>query len=113
VNETNGRLLSAGVSPEAFAATLEELTANPARLRQLSAGARQTASRFSVEACADRVLQLYDRLVREVARDQPVGEGPWDRLLARLEIEWNLLVEKTSALAAAAVETEATKSRME
>jgi glycosyltransferase involved in cell wall biosynthesis len=113
VNETNGRLLSADASPDAFAVTLEELTDNPDRLRQLSAGARQTASRFSVEACADRVLELYDGLVRDVARDQTAGEGPWDRLLARLEIEWNLLVEKTSALAAAAVETEATKSRMD
>jgi hypothetical protein len=33
--------------------------------------------------------------------------------LGRLEIEWNLLVEKTSALVAAAREGEATRVRLE
>jgi hypothetical protein len=33
--------------------------------------------------------------------------------LGRLEIEWNLLVEKTAALAAAARETDAAKAKLQ
>jgi hypothetical protein len=38
--------------------------------------------------------------------------GPWDRLLGRLDIEWNLLIEKTSAIAAMARDDDATQSRL-
>jgi hypothetical protein len=34
-------------------------------------------------------------------------------LLGRLEIEWNLLVEKTAAIAALAAQTPASKERLE
>jgi glycosyltransferase involved in cell wall biosynthesis len=105
VNDTNGRLLAAEASAEDFAATLAELSKSRDRLRQLSAAARGSALEFSLEKCADRVLDLYGRLIRDFSRST-ADAGPWDRLLARLEIEWNLLVEKTTALAAA-VETDA------
>jgi glycosyltransferase involved in cell wall biosynthesis len=112
VNDTNGRLLAAEASAEDFAGALAELTKSRDQLRQLSVAARQTAREFSLEKCADRVLELYGHLVRDFSRST-ADAGPWDRLLARLEIEWNLLVEKTTALAAAAVETDAVKTRLE
>jgi glycosyltransferase involved in cell wall biosynthesis len=113
VNNANGRLLAGDATEEEFAEALVEVTASPERLKQLSAAARETAGEFSIEKCADRVLEVYERLVRDFAPEREHDPGPWDRLLGRLEIEWNLLVEKTSALVAAAREGEGPKARLE
>jgi glycosyltransferase involved in cell wall biosynthesis len=113
VNDSNGRLLNADATPDDFAAALVEMTRDAARLEQLRAQARRTAREFSLETCADRLLRVYEELVRKSSPRLAPDADPWDRLLARLEIEWNLLVEKTTALAAAAVETETTRSRLE
>ena len=106
VNDRNGRLLDATAPPAEFAQAIAEVTGDRNRLRQLGEGARQTAPDFSLQKCADRTLDLYQRLLRNYSRGVEMDPGPWDRLLGRLEIEWNLFVEKTSALAAAASETE-------
>ena len=108
----NGVLLDSRASGDEFASAIGEIADNKARRAQLSEGARATAREFSLPHCADRMLALYERLVRDYARSAETDPGPWDRLLGRLEIEWNLLVEKTSAIAAAAaaaVETGAEK----
>jgi glycosyltransferase involved in cell wall biosynthesis len=113
VNEQNGRLLDSGATAAEFAEAIGEVTRDPNYLRQLSDGARQTAADFTLEKCAEQMLNLYERLVRDYSQKADADPGPWDRLLGRLEIEWNLFVEKTSALAAAASETEATRARLE
>jgi glycosyltransferase involved in cell wall biosynthesis len=113
VNIRNGRLLPSNASESSFAAAIEELACDSDRLRQLSKAAQETAREFSLEKCADRALDLYRRLVVAFRCGPVTDPGPWDRLLGRLEIEWNLLVEKTSALAAAARESELTQSRLE
>jgi 1,2-diacylglycerol 3-alpha-glucosyltransferase len=77
----------------------------------MSERAKQTANEFSLQKCADQMLGLYERLIVDRSRGSVWDVDPWDRLLGRLEIEWNLLVEKTTALAAAAaIETDATKT---
>lgn len=113
VSEANGLLLSADASEEAFAAALAELTRDRAALRKLGESARLAVAEYGLEACADRLLALYEQLNEERASDTEADPGPWDRLLRRLEIEWNLFVEKTSALSAAVVETEATKVNLD
>jgi glycosyltransferase involved in cell wall biosynthesis len=113
VNSTNGRLLPGDATEDDFAAALAELTADRPRLERLSRAARTTAAEFSIEHCADRLLAVYERLVRDFAPERTSDPGPWDRLLGRMEIEWNLLVEKTAALVAAAREREAPRARLE
>jgi hypothetical protein len=113
VNNANGRLLSPNASEEEFAGALAEVTDEPALLQQLRFGARRTANDFSIDKCADRVLAVYEGLVRDFAPARSSDFGAWDRLLGRLEIEWNLLVEKTAAIAALASQTDATKQRLE
>jgi glycosyltransferase involved in cell wall biosynthesis len=113
VTAKNGRLLAADATTGEFATAIAELTENADRLQRVRAGARRSALEFSLDKCADRVLALYERLIRDYTAAPDTDPGPWDRLLGRLEIEWNLLVEKTTALAAAARETDATKSRLE
>jgi len=109
VCEANGRLLPANASIEQFAAALSELTADREALAALGESARRSIADYSIDACADRLLSLYGSLIEAQAHQETTDFGPWDRVLRRLEIEWNLLVEKTAALSAAVVETEVTK----
>jgi 1,2-diacylglycerol 3-alpha-glucosyltransferase len=113
VTHANGRLLITDASEEEFAGALAEITDDVGLLQNLRSAARITANEFSIKNCADRVLDVYDRLIRDFAPTRWSDPGSWDRLLGRLEIEWNLLVEKTSAIAALASETPATKGRLE
>lgn len=112
LNETNGRLLPADAPVEDFAAALSALTRNKAALQALGESARRSVQNYSVTACADRLLSLYVQLTSEYSFREDTDPAPWDVLLRRLEIEWNLLMEKTAALRAAVVETDATKSQL-
>jgi hypothetical protein len=113
VDESNGRLLDGDASVAEFASALREITENVSLLQGLSDAARQTAHNFSIERCADQLLLIYERLAGDTSSQRASDPDPWDRLLGRLEIEWNLLVEKTSAIAAMAREGETSKARLE
>jgi 1,2-diacylglycerol 3-alpha-glucosyltransferase len=113
VNDSNGVLLPPDAQEEQFAAALARLVEDRQALRRLGESARRSVKDYGLEVCADRLLSLYGRLADEYAHREDADPGPWDRLLARLEIEWNLFVEKTSALTAAVVETPATRSQLD
>ena len=112
VNDRNGRLLPGDASEDQFAAALSEVAGDRARLRRLGAAAQRSAKPFGIEACADRMLALYGTLIEQYAHRE-TDPGLWERFLSRVEIEWNLLVEKTTALSAAVVETDATRSHLD
>jgi glycosyltransferase involved in cell wall biosynthesis len=112
VNDSNGRLLPSDAPEAEFTRAIVDVTSSPERLRALRAEARLTAQEFSMENCANRMLSVYEQLVRDYAPGRESDPGPWDRLLGRLEIEWNLLREKTAAIVAAAREDEATKAEL-
>jgi molecular chaperone GrpE (heat shock protein) len=107
VTEENGHLLPQDASVEAFAQALASIAADENKLKDKRAAARRTAQDFSIERCAARMLAVYDGLLRDHAHGRESDPGPWDRLLGRLEIEWNLLREKTNAIVAAAREGDA------
>jgi hypothetical protein len=113
LNDSNGRLLPSDASEEDFAEALAALTSNRAALKKLGDAARASVAEFGLDVCADRIFNLYQRLIDQYSDRPDTDPGPWDRLLGRLEIEWNLFVEKTSALTAAVVETEATRSQLD
>jgi len=113
VTAENGRLLAADATEQEFAAALAEVVGDRERRERLQMGARKSAEEFSLKRCADRVLELYEGLARHFSRQIAADPAPWERLRGRLEIEWNLLVEKTAALAAVARPTEATKSQLQ
>jgi 1,2-diacylglycerol 3-alpha-glucosyltransferase len=112
LNNANGRMLPADAPEKAFAAALDHLTRDRRALEQLGEAARKSIKDFDLKVCADQVLHLYAQLIEEQS-PRETDPGPWDRLLSRLEIEWNLLREKTSALTAAVVHTEATRSQLD
>ena len=114
VARENGRLLRGDATEAEFAGALEGLTADKNRLRRMCDQTRHSIKEFSLEHCADQLVELYEQLVAaSPAASGEIDPGPWDRVLARLEAEWNLLAEKASALAAAVVETDATRTRLE
>jgi len=113
LNDVNGRMLAATANETDFVEALQELCRDRDALSRRSELARESVRDFGLDVCADRILELYQKLIDENSETHPGEAGPWDRVLNRLEIEWNLLVEKTSALAAAVVETEATRSQLD
>lgn len=113
LNDVTGRMLPANATEETFADALREMSHDRAALTRRGDIARQSIRSFGLDVCADRILELYESLVAEHSQRPDADPGPWDRLLGRLEIEWNLFLEKTTALAAAVVETEATRSHLD
>jgi glycosyltransferase involved in cell wall biosynthesis len=109
VNDAVGRLLPSDASEEQFAGAIADVTAEGGTLQSLRAAAKESAVKFSMENCASRLLSVYENLVRDHAHGREGDPGPWDRLRGRLEIEWNLLVEKTAAIVAATREGDATR----
>jgi glycosyltransferase involved in cell wall biosynthesis len=107
IRPENGHLLPADALESEFAAELERVAEDRFALRQHGQRARESIHDYSLEACATKMLELYEQLVRENPAREEDPAGPWDRFLRRLEVEWNLLVEKTAALTAAARETNA------
>jgi 1,2-diacylglycerol 3-alpha-glucosyltransferase len=113
LNDVCGRMLPDNATEDAFAKAMTLITSDRNKLAQRRELARESVRDFGLDVCADRILELYQRLVTENEAREDTDASPWDRLLNRLEIEWNLFVEKTSALAAAVVETEATRSQLD
>jgi glycosyltransferase involved in cell wall biosynthesis len=113
LTDQRGRLLPADASEKQFADALLDLTADRDRLKALGTKTRETINDFGLDCCADRLEQLYQHLNSEFGHGPEADPGPWDRLLARMEIEWKLVTEKTAALAAVVTPSAATKTRLE
>lgn len=97
----NGLLLPASASTTDFAGALDRC-ADPGVRRHFSAGAQQTAARFSREQSARRALAFYDEIRRATrARRLLHHLDPWSALLQRLGLEWDLLSTRTQTVAAA------------
>ncbi|MBC8448065.1 MAG: glycosyltransferase family 4 protein, partial [Chloroflexi bacterium] len=53
-----------------FAAAVVGLLRNDEQRAALAQQARRTAQRYSVEACAERLEQAYERVQRRMAKDE-------------------------------------------
>jgi len=113
LNDVNGRMLAENADEMTFVEAIKVMASDREGLARRGELARESVRDFGLDVCADRILELYQQLIDENVNTGGGQTSPWDRLLNRLEIEWNLLVEKTTALAAAVVETEATRSHLD
>lgn len=100
VNDANGILLPANSTPASFAGALQQLLADPARLRCCAAAATATAAGYARSRCAGRVLDLYAQVVAGYL-PVPADHSAWERLLSAIEIEWDLLTAKLAVASAA------------
>ncbi len=98
----NGFMLAKNASAARFANALERLHGDPARRKEFSAAARETAEMFSKERCAELALKFYEDVRQMTRRERMMVErSPWGTLLERIQVEWNLLAEKAQAVAEA------------
>lgn len=109
----NGRLLSSRTPARGFSDALGHLMHDTELLRQCSLQAREDAAAYSTERCVGRLLQCYRQLIARAQPHAAVDPGPWDRFQTGIGIEWELLSEKVAAVAAAVMETAATKTKPE
>lgn len=109
----NGLMLDGDATPGEFAAALARLMNDTGLSRRCAEQTRETAEDYSTERCAGRMLVCYQTLIGNHRRSAAADPQPWDRLLAGIDIEWNLLVGKLSAAAAAVSETPATEARLD
>lgn len=100
----NGLLLAGDAGALDFSTALRRLMEDPELAQACSRHARDTAADYDTDRCVGRVLDCYSRLI--ATRPERTAGDPtaWDRLLSGIGIEWNLLVEKMSAAAAAVTE---------
>ncbi len=96
----NGRLL-ADQDERSFANALIELARDRKRLESLRRGALETAQDVSLDACADRALELYDSLIGSKPKKREIENSLWDMAVRRLEAEWKLWIGRAEAAARA------------
>ncbi len=99
----NGRLLDAAAGEVEFATIVVDLLRDADRRGSYGAQARSDAQMFTRRACALSMLDVYRPLVLDYRRQKREvgGFSVWDRALARLGTERDLLAEKTVASLAA------------
>ncbi len=94
----NGRLLPSDSSEAAFSKALgDALSSGSVQWRRWQAGARRAAEHFDHVRCARTVLDHYAELIKQTQGDRAEVSTFWDRLVARMEAEWDLIVGKTTA----------------
>jgi glycosyltransferase involved in cell wall biosynthesis len=94
-DDVNGRLLAANAREDQMAqALLQALETR--RRRAWEAAVRETARRFDQARCAARVIEIYRSLGAE-RRAAATDWSWWNRLLGRIEAEWELISSKADS----------------
>lgn len=105
----NGFLLEADATPQGFAFIIGKIIGDPKLSKHMAEKARQTAEDYSKDRCIQRLLDLYQHVIANHVPAMHTDPMPWDRLLAGIQIEWDLFVEKISAAAGGVVEAQSGK----
>lgn len=97
VDEKNGRLLAED-DVEAFADALAWCLERDRGGRDaLRRAALETAESFSLSRCADRLFEVYERVVQEDRREERPDDSTWSAIGRWIEEEWAMLSGKTQA----------------
>jgi len=109
----NGILLKGDASAEEFAAALEHLMTDGSFSQACAEKARSSAEVYATDHCARQMIACYEELIASHDRIFADDPMPWDRFIAGIEVEWDLLSAKMSAAAAAVMETQATEASLD
>lgn len=100
----NGRLLD-NEDEDTFAAALGEIArSGRCRRQQLARAARDTAQTFSLECCADQILEVYHDLQQSRPALGERGNDTWARAVGLAEAEWQLWNSRLRAVTRAVVD---------
>jgi glycosyltransferase involved in cell wall biosynthesis len=96
----NGRLLPADAGEEAFTRAVADFFDQPQRAREWTGEAGRTAREFSRESCARKLLAVYHAALEDdIAAAAVHALTPYDRVVEKLKLEWELIVDKMNAAA--------------
>lgn len=98
----NGRM----VRTEETGAFADAVCGARGQLDALAAGTRETARRFSLAVCTDKLAALYERLLREHGHTRSRDANTWETLVHRFEAEWVIWLNRASAIKEAFTEEE-------
>lgn len=101
VDNVNGRLLPGDADEKVFAAAVADFFDHPERTRQWPLQAGLTAREFSRESSAAKLLQVYREAVEDDAAAHAKEFTPYEKLLQKLKLEWDMMTEKMNAAAEA------------
>lgn len=97
----NGRLVSEQRQVSFVDATVDVLDADAERRDSLRRAARETAKRFSMEHCAERLIEVYREAIDMHETAGKRDTGTWSRLLNQVEQEWRLWTSRIDATSSA------------
>ncbi|MCF8126571.1 MAG: glycosyltransferase [Desulfotignum sp.] len=99
-NNKNGVLLPADAHQKAFSQAICDAASDPEKICAWQQHARQTALKFSRDACVNRLLDLYAAAVFQgTARAGAGDKEPWETFLLAIRTEWDLITEKAQSFA--------------
>ena len=109
----NGRLLAENASPQSFARAIRSFTEDTTSAKEWQKEALKTANRFSRETSTDRLVSLYQSILGHRSHRKNGELIHWNNLLRRLKAEWELISEKTKAVAKVITEDDKTSVRLD
>ena len=109
----NGLLLAGDATAKEFAAALERLMTDEELYQRCAAKARESAEEYETVHCADRMIHTYQETIARYERLADDDPMPWDKFIAGVGVEWELLSAKVSAATAAVIVTPATEASLD
>ena len=109
----NGLLLTGNASTADYTAALERLMTDAELSRRCAENARRIADEYGTDRCANRMIACYQETIARHDRLADEDPMPWDRLIAGIGVEWDLISAKVSAAAAAVIITPATEASLD
>jgi 1,2-diacylglycerol 3-alpha-glucosyltransferase len=98
----NGIQLPADANEQSFATAIARLHDDCGMRDSCTKAARQTASAFSKERCAEMALDFYAEIRHGTLRQrQEIEQSPWGTMVERLGVEWRLITERADAVVSA------------
>lgn len=99
-NRKNGRLLPEDADQSAFSRAIRDAVSDSEKLHAWQDQARQTALKFSRQACVNKLLDLYTAAVSPKngrIENEDKETEPWESFLVAIQTEWELIAEKAQS----------------
>jgi glycosyltransferase involved in cell wall biosynthesis len=99
-NLKNGILLPGEASEQVFSHTVRDAILAPQKLSRWGKAARQSAGQFDRKKCVEKLFHLYQAVIDDSERYAGDENGylkTWEKLLAAIRTEWDLVSQKAKA----------------